>query len=267
MRVAACKSHCTSIYVLRLTNSARYLYNDAVHLADSLADFSDKWKQRDDLTVKAKNLLRLDTDIKSLRSFANRSYSTAMNLQKTVLRDFLGGAQSLIQQDESGAAIETGIGRIRSVAEVWEPILARSVWSQAIGSLAEVLATKIITDVLEMSSISQDEAYNIASLIATATTLDDLFLPSRLSGVAPPAGEEEVPATAQYAPSWLRLKYLSEVLQNNLNEVKYLWLESELSLYFTVGEVVNLIEASFELNQRTREALREIRTNPTPVTG
>lgn len=238
-----------------------------MHLADSLASFSEQWKQREDLTDRAKSLLRLDTDIKSLRSFANRSYSNGMNLQKTVLRDFLGGAQSLMHHDESGVAIESGITRIRSVAAVWEPILARSVWSQAIGSLAEVLATKIITDVLEMSSISQDEAYNIASLIATATALDDLFLPSRLSGVPAAEGEDEVPATAQYAPSWLRLKYLSEVLQSNLNEVKFLWVESELSLYFTVAEVVDLVEASFELNPRTREVIREIRSKPTPMSA
>lgn len=271
MRVAACKflrrlTYTYLFYVLTESKS-RYLYNDAVYLADSLAEFSERWKQREDLTDRAKSWLRLDTDIKSLRSFANRSYANGMNLQKTVLRDFLGGSQSLMHHDESGAAIESGLARIRSVATTWEPILARSVWSQAIGSLAETLATKIITDVLEMSSISQDEAYSIAQLIATAAELDDLFLPSRLSGGAggQPPGEDEVPATAQYAPSWLRLKYLSEVLQSNLNEVKFLWVESELSLYFTVTEVVDLIEASFESNSRTREAIREIQSKPTPL--
>ena len=54
-----------------------------------------------------------------------------------------------------------------------------------------------------MSSIGQDEAFSIANLIATATQLDDLFLPSRLSGGERPEthGEasEEVPTTSQYA--------------------------------------------------------------------
>lgn len=213
-------------------------------------------------------MLRLDNDIKSLQSFANRSYANEKNIQKTVLRDLLGGAHSLMQQDETEACIESGTARVRSMAVAWEPILARSVWSQAIGSLADAIATKLITDVLEMSSIGQDEAYEIAKLISKATELDDLFMPSKLSGGGDgePA-EDEVPVTAQFAPSWLRLKYLSEVLQSNLNEVKSLWLESELSLYFSVSEVVDLIEASFEANARTRETIREIQAKPQPLAG
>jgi centromere/kinetochore protein ZW10 len=234
-----------------------------MYLAERLSAFSAQWKERKDLTSQAKNMLQLDTDIKSLQNFANRSYASEMNVQKTILRDLIGGSQGLAGEDEWDAAIESGTARIRTMAATWEPILARSVWSQAVGSLADALATKLITDVLEMSSIGQDEAYSIAKVIATATELDDLFLPSKLAGTTP--SEDEVPTTSQYAPSWLRLKYLSEVLQSNLSEVKFLWLESELSLYFTVGEVIDLIEASFENNSRTREAIREIQAKPQPL--
>ncbi|KPM38831.1 hypothetical protein AK830_g7721 [Neonectria ditissima] len=236
-----------------------FLYNDAMYLAEKLSEFSETWKKREDLSPRARNMLRLDNDIKSLQSFANRSYSSEMNIQKTILRDLVGGSQSLMQQDETKACIESGNARIRSMAAIWEPILARSVWTQAIGSLAETLATKIITDVLEMPSIGQEEAYNIANLIATATELDDLFPPK--------SGEGDLPRTAQFAPSWLRLKYLSEVLQSNLNEVRYLWFESELSVHFTATEVIDLIEASFEANARTRETIREIQTRPAPLAG
>ncbi|KAH7191932.1 uncharacterized protein B0J16DRAFT_51459 [Fusarium flagelliforme] len=239
-----------------------FLYNDAMYLAERLSEFADAWKKREDLTPRARNMLRLDNDVKSLQSFANRSYANEMNIQKTILRDFLGGAQSLMQQDEMESCVELATGRIRAMASVWKSILARSVWTQALGSLVEAVATKLITDVLEMSSIGQDEAYNIAKVIATATELDDLFLPSVLAGT--PSTEDEVPQTAQYAPSWLRLKYLSEVLQSNLNEVRYLWFESELSLYFSASEVVDLIEASFESNPRTRETIREIQSKPAP---
>lgn len=235
-------------------------------LAQKLSDFASWWKERQDLTPRARGMLRLENDIKSLQRFANRSYASEMNIQRTVLRDLLGGAQSIIQQDQMGSAVEAGVGRIRSMAATWEGILARSVWSQAIGSLADALAVKLITDVLEMASIGQDEAYGIAKLIALATELDDLFLPSKLCGAAAPE-DDEVPATAQYAPSWLRLKYLSEVLQSNLNEVRYLWMESELSLYFSAEEVVDLIRASFEDNARTRAAIREVQAKPGPLGG
>ena len=232
-------------------------------MAERLSDFSKAWKEREDVTVKARAMLRLDNDIKTLQSFANRSYGNEMNIQKTVLQDLLGDSQNLLQQDEMEAAVEAGTARIRTMAATWEPILARSVWSQAIGSLADTLAGRLITDVLELPSIGQEEAYNIARLIASATELDDLFLPSKLGGTERTG--DEVPATAQYAPRWLRLKYLGEVLQSNLSEVRFLWCDSELSLYFTADEVVDLVQASFEDNARTRETMREIRSRPRPM--
>ncbi|PTB42349.1 uncharacterized protein TrAFT101_008559 [Trichoderma asperellum] len=233
-----------------------FLYNDAMYLAEKLSDFSLAWKQREDLTPRARSMLRIDNDVRTLKSFANRSYANEMSLQKTILHDLLGGSQSLAQQDDKDASIEAGTARIRNVAATWEPILKRSVWSQAVGSLADSLASRIISDVLEMSSIGQDEAFSIAQLIALATELDDLFIPSKLAGTAPVT--DEMPTTAQYAPNWLRLKYLGEVLQSNLNEVKFLWCDSELSLYFTVDEVIDLIHASFEDNARTRGTIKEI---------
>ena len=239
-----------------------------MYLAERLTELSSAWKAREDLTPRARNMLRVDNDIKTLQGFANRSYAAEMNVQKTILRDLLGGAQSILQQDETADAVESGVARIRQTAATWEDILARSVWSQAVGSLVDALATKLITDVLDLSSIGQDEAYNIASLIASATGLDDLFLPSRLAGsaaAAAAAAEDEVPTTAQYAPNWLRLKFLSEVLQSNLNEVRFLWEESELSLYFTAGEVVDLIRASFEDNHRTRETIKGVQARPMPL--
>lgn len=187
-----------------------------------------------------------------------------MNIQKTVLRDLLGGEQSLLQQDDMIICIDAASARVRSLAVTWEAILARSAWYQAVGSLVDAISLKTISDVMEAPSISQDDAYNIAKLIASVTELDELFLPSRATGRKPGSEEHEEPQTLSYAPSWMRLKYLSEVLQSNLRDVRFLWLESELSLFFTVEEVVDLINLSFEDNPRTREVIREITDNPHP---
>jgi centromere/kinetochore protein ZW10 len=149
------------------------------------------------------------------------------------------------------------------MAVTWESILARSVWYQAVGSLVDALSSKIIADVMDMSAIGQDEAYNIAKMISTVTELDELFLPSR-SGPKRAEEADEVPTTAHYASTWLRLKYLSEVLQSNLRDLRYLWMESELSYYFSVDEVLDLINMSFEDNPRTREVVREITQNSHP---
>lgn len=170
-----------------------------------------------------------------------------------------------MHQDEVESCVSTAVARVRYMAITWEPILSRSVWQQAVGSLVDSVAVKIINDVMELPSIGQDEAYNIANLIATVTELDDLFLPPNPAGAGKP--KEAIPTTAQYSPSWLRLKYLSEVLQSNLKDVRYLWIESELSLYFSAEEVVDLIKISFEDNTRTREVIKEIMGKPRPLEG
>ncbi|ROT43701.1 hypothetical protein SODALDRAFT_327907 [Sodiomyces alkalinus F11] len=251
-----------------------FLYNDAMYLAERLAELTETWKSRNDLPQRAKAMLRIDDDIKTMRSFANRTYTGELGLQKTVIRDLLGGEQSIVQQQDAESSVDSAVARVRTMATTWETILARSVWCQATGSLVDALSAKIISDVMDAPSIGQDEAYKMAQLIAKATELDDLFLPSRAASSGQEQGQgqgqadpDEVPTTAQYAGTWLRLKYLSEVLQSNLNEVRYLWFESELSLYFSAEEVVDLIEASFELNARTRDTIRQIRERPQPVEG
>ncbi|KAI1099616.1 hypothetical protein F4804DRAFT_77690 [Jackrogersella minutella] len=239
-----------------------FLYNDATYLSERLSDLARDWKAREDLTSRAIAMLRLDNDVKALQSFANRAYASEMSTQKTVLRDLLGGSQNLLQQDGPGASdleaqVDSATGHVRALAAAWSAILSKSAWSQAVGSLVDAIAAKLMADVMDLSGIGQDEAYNIANLIVRITELDNLFL-------SPDAPKDAVPATAEYASSWLRLKYLSEVLQSNLQDVRYLWMESELSLYFTVEEVVELIGLSFVDNARTREVVREIEANPRP---
>ncbi len=143
---------------------------------------------------------------------------------------------------------------------------------QAVGSLADSISAKLISDVLEMPSIGQDEAFSMANLIARVTALDDLFLPSRVDPdrmqheePRPGPGPGRHPVDGPVRGSWLRLKYLSEVLQSNLREVRYLWTESELSLYFTADEVVDLINLSFEDNAKSREVIKEITQHPHPT--
>lgn len=248
------------------TGGNMFLYNDATYLSERLSDLSKAWKARSDLTPRAITMLRLDNDIKALQSFANRAYTSEISTQKTILRDLLGGSQNLLQQDGLGtseleAQVDSATGHVRALAATWSTILSKSAWSQAVGSLVDTLAAKLVADVMDLAGIGQDEAYNIASLISRITELDDLFLPSNASTAA---GETAIPTTAEYAASWLRLKYLSEVLQSNLQDVRFLWMESELSLYFTVAEVVELIGLSFVDNARTREVVREIEANPRP---
>jgi protein transport protein DSL1/ZW10 len=62
----------------------------------------------------------------------------------------------------------------------------------------------------------------------------------------------------------MKMKFLTEVLQSNLKDVKFLWFDSILSAYFTAEEVIDLINLSFENNRGVKEAIKEIRDNPRP---
>jgi protein transport protein DSL1/ZW10 len=181
------------------------------------------------------------------------------------LTDTYQGAQNFFQQgDEADQSISGVSLHIRSQAALWEKILPYSAWASATGSLVNAVATKLISDVFDLSDMSVDEAERAATLISRIELLDHLFIPKNENGQP---SEDETPLTSQFADKWMKMKFLSEVLQSNLKDVKFLWFESHLSFYFTAEEVVDLINLSFESNTGVRAAIREIRDSPRPRAG
>ncbi|KFY36495.1 hypothetical protein V494_05027 [Pseudogymnoascus sp. VKM F-4513 (FW-928)] len=241
-----------------------YCYNDAMHLSDLLEEFSENWSQRTDLGPRAKGKVRLDGEVQSLLKFSRAAYGREMSTQRTIITDLLGGAQSFLNQGDATAdrvAVESVVAHIRSLATQWRTILSESAWSQAVGALLSTVARKMISDVTDLTVLGADEAFRVAELIALVTKLDDLFTPE---GADDDPENPPVPTTSHYAAFWLKLHFLSEVLQSNLRDLMFLWSKSDLSLYFGAEEVVDLIELSFETNRRTKEAIAEIRSEPFP---
>ena len=130
------------------------------------------------------------------------------------------------------------------------------------------MASKIISDTFDLPDIDTDLAQQIAKIISKVVELDDLFMEGK---------EAEVAQTAKFAGSWLKFQFLGEVLQSTLPEIKYLWFESDLSLWcvrgwcrvvhldemlienrMTKSEVVELIDASFADNVNSRKLKKEI---------
>ncbi len=247
-----------------LSNFRRYLYNDSLWLAEQLKDVENEWNFKENLGPRAQGKVKFDKDIQGIKKFGRRGYSNEMSSQRTLLNDLLGAPQNLFQQGGRGgaeyeSAVDSVIARIQQVASEWKPILSKSAWPQAIGSLLGTLASKIISDVEDLETIGADESYQIAQLIAKIAVLDNLFLFENEDGTLP-----EVPYTAQYAPNWLKLQFLSEFLQSDLKEVQWLWFKSDLSRYFDWEQITNLIKLSFEDSPRRRELLRKIQNDPLP---
>jgi len=161
------------------------------------------------------------------------------------------------------SSIDPVISHVREQAAVWRGILPYSAWASAAGSLVNTIATRIISDVFDLTDISVDEAERIATVISRVEAMDSMFMKNDIPGNNT-TGEDQIPMTSRFADKWMKMKFLSEVLQSNLAEVKFLWFESDLSIYFTVDEVVELVGLSFEKNQAVRGAIREIREKPFP---
>lgn len=62
-----------------------------MYLAEKVTELKETWDSRNDVPQRAKSMLKIDDDIKAMRLFANRTYSNEIGLQKTVIRDLLGG--------------------------------------------------------------------------------------------------------------------------------------------------------------------------------
>jgi centromere/kinetochore protein ZW10 len=161
------------------------------------------------------------------------------------------------------------IQHVRDQAKIWKDILPYSAWASATGSLVNAIAGRVISDVLELSDIGADIADRIAEVIQQVESLNDLFIMKSEDGAPRRVLDEakDHPRTANFADKWIKMQYLGEVLRGNLKDIKFLWFESELSLYFDADEVIELIGLSFEKNHLVRSTIREIRDNPYPKAG
>lgn len=164
--------------------------------------------------------------------------------------------------------IRVVISQIIKNSNLWEEILSFSSWASATGAMVNDVATKIVHDVFHLPDISVDGIERITSVISQVEQLDDLFaIKSKPEYSTHQPGtdvSEGVSLTPKYADKWMKMKFLSEVLKSNLTDVKFLWFESDLSLYFSIEEIVELIQLSFVMNAGARGAIKEIKENPRP---
>ena len=243
-------------------NGNMFLYNDSLYLAEQLRAFTKHHNSRlESQNIKRK--LELEPDIAALELFGKRAYGREMESQRTILSDLLDGAQGFANCTEHpfaqqcDLAINSTVDRLRDIHKQWQPVLSRSAVLQSIGSLLATITNKIIIDIEDMSDISEPESQQLASFCDRIAALDDLFLPE----LAPDANPDDqvIPLTAGYTSTWLKFRYLSNILESSLVDIKYLWTEGELSLEFSADEVADLIEALFADSEHRRRAITEIK--------
>ncbi|POS87681.1 hypothetical protein EPUL_002629, partial [Erysiphe pulchra] len=247
-----------------------FCHNDAIWLAEKLREYTRDWKQRTDISSRYQRMDRSENDIALLENFGKRAINNEKSDQIATISSLLGGTQNLFRQDDSiknhlDNRISVALSHIRKQSILWKDILKFSTRASLMGAMVNNMAKKIISDVFNLGDISVEDAKRIAAIISEVETLDNLFIP-RLNGDLENEilGENERPLTVQFSEKWMKMKFLSEVLQSNLKDVKFLWFESDLSLYFSVEETIELIRLSFVMNSGVRQTIKEIRDNPNP---
>jgi centromere/kinetochore protein ZW10 len=230
------------------------IYNDASWLADQLRSWKDSQPPG--------SKLRVDTDVTALEQFAKKAYSAEMESQRTVLRDLLDGAQGFGNctaqpfKQECDGAVDATVDRVRTVQGMWNGILSQGALLQSLGSLLSTVTGKMITEIQDLSDISEPESQQLKALCDRVTALKSLFIQSSPQGASEGSGQD---MTFIYCPNWLKFQYLAEILASSLADIRWMWKEGELSLEFGAEEVVGFVEALFAESTLRRDAVREIR--------
>ncbi|PYH47440.1 uncharacterized protein BP01DRAFT_354636 [Aspergillus saccharolyticus JOP 1030-1] len=246
--LAMFKATASSFYDHKLNAGQMYLYNDTQYLAGEMRAIMEEH-----------HLTRLQADIEALEKFGKLAYSKEMQTQRTIVTDLLDGAQGFGQCSEQPYlgecenAVAAAVDRIRGVYAEWQPILSHSALLQSIGSLVATVVSKMVIDIEDLGDISEPQSQRLVSFCNQVSKLEELFMPEAKDNT------ERVPMTAVYVQNWLKFQYLINILESSLADIRFLWVEGELSLEFSSEEVVDLIEALFAESEYRRKAIADIR--------
>ncbi|KAI5305385.1 ribosome biogenesis protein ytm1 [Ascosphaera pollenicola] len=242
-----------SIYTQTYASGNMYIHNDCKYLAGRLREI-----------IYEHSLARLEPDAAEIERFGKLCYSSEMQSHRVILMDVLEGAKgfgncsSQPMMEDCRIAINSVCEHIRAAHAAWLPVLWKSALLQAVASLISTVIEKIIVTVEDLGDISASDSQYLVTLYTQISELEDLFLPEGATEAEKESGMV-TPMTAVYVPKWLKFQYLINILESSLADIKYLWIEGELSLEYTEDEIVDLLEALFADSEHRRKAISEIK--------
>ncbi|RPB04073.1 hypothetical protein L873DRAFT_1729843 [Choiromyces venosus 120613-1] len=231
-------------------SSNMYVYNDCIRIAEQLQGL----EVTAELTHPHNNW---DTDIDLIQSFGKRHYTREICLQRTILCDFLDGAQGFVgctnfpQSAECQTAISSVVARIKEIHTNWSQVLSPSVLFQSVGLLLNTVVTKLINDIEDMPDIPAADSEKICALFEEIATLESLF-PNAPGGAG-------VSTTGFHCKNWLKFRFLQQILDSRIADILYMFREGHLE-GFETEELVDLVKALFADNDNRRKCIDEIRS-------
>lgn len=221
-------------------SSSMYLYNDCIYLSEQLAEINYPNTK----------------DITQTSAFGKRQYSKEIDAQRTVLMDYLDGAQGFAgctdypQSAECDSAISAIIARLLELHLAWSDVLSKSTLYQSVGSLLGTVVSKLINDIEDLSDISEPESVKLAQYCEDiAAKLEPLFL----------AHDRENSVLAVYCANWLKFRYLQQILESSMRDISFLYSEGCL-VDFEKEELIELVKALFADNENRKKCIDGIRS-------
>ena len=205
----------------------------------------------------------------TLQRFARTTYAHELDIQRTIITDMLDGAQGFVNctQTPNAAECENAIAgvidRIKTVYETWKVVLSTSTLLQAVGSLLSTVTSKMISDVEDMDDISEPQSQRLSSLFGRLKDVEDIFVAPSLNfsalGLSDADERRNMSQIALFSPGWLRFTYLIDILDSNLEEIKYYWTHGLLGIEYTQDEVIDLVRALFTDSPHRKNFVSDIR--------
>lgn len=243
-------------------NSKILLHNDSIRISELMSEIISSHYSPNSRTtslLSSSTVKQLEQEISIFTSFANQALSSELDSQRTVLNDLLDGAQGFSDctkspmREECDSAVSSTVDRIRDLSTQWMDILPRGDLLRCLGILLDGVVRKIMNDVMDLGDIGAEESTKLVEWLRKISGLSDIFQHEDKGT------EEKNDTTPNYCLSWFKFQYFIEILEGTLADIKYLWLQGELSLEFTEEEIVDLIEALFANSEYRRKAISEIK--------
>lgn len=228
------------------TASNMYLYNDCMRISEQL------------LLIDTPAGLTFTTaeggDVALVSSFGKRTYAKEINSQRTVLTDYLDGAQGFVscteypQSVECETAISSTISHIRELYNSWSLVLSLSALLQSLGSLLNTVVLRLINDIEDMADIAAAESEKLGNFCEELAQLEALF----------PEGPGGMSTIGVYCAHWIKFRFLQQILESTMVDILYMFREGHLE-GFGNEELVELVVALFADSENRRKCIDEIR--------
>ncbi|EMR09636.1 hypothetical protein PNEG_02220 [Pneumocystis murina B123] len=233
--------HCNQLLI-----SPMLLYNDFIYFSEYLQELYDG----------STELHCILEESNIFREAGNFAYFFELQMQKKNIISILERTRGFVnctdkQQIEiCSFALSDLQEMFRVLSKSWGEIFTRETLFESIGRLLEIVVVYIITAIKDIPDISEAESKQLSTLFNQFAQVEDIFTVEK----------QMFPITPTYVPSWLKFRYLLEILEASMQDLMYLYNSGAL-VDFEKEEIIDLLKTLFAETPSRAENILKIRNS------